>query len=100
EHLGVLCSTVLRALPQEQPGFMRVQPHAVGVIRYEICLARQARHPEAVVGVRRKQCKKSGGSMCRVAYRNVQFIRSYDFERRISILPPELVPDDGDLNGI
>src|SRR5712671_7728717 len=35
--------------------------------------------------------------MSRVADRNVQFVSRYDAERRISELPPELMPYRGDL---
>src|SRR5580693_3840644 len=38
--------------------------------------------------------------MRRVAYGNVQLIRSHHLQRRISILPPELMPNDGDLDGV
>ena len=63
-------------------------------------LPRQARHPEAVIRVRGKQGEKGRGRVRRVAYRDVQFIRGHHSERRISILPPELVPDHGDFNRV
>ena len=47
-----------------------------------------------------KQREESRGRVRRVAYRDVQFIRGHHFQRRISILPPELVPDHGDFNGV
>src|SRR5580658_9667612 len=95
----MLGSAVLGALPKKKPGLMRVHPHAVRVIRYKVRLAGQARHPEAVIRVRGKQSKEGGRWMCRVAYGNMQLIRRHYLQRRISIFPPELVPDDGDFDG-
>ncbi len=53
-----------------------------------------------MIGVRGEQREKGRRRMRRIAYRNVQFIGGDHFERWISILPPELVPDDGDFNRV
>src|SRR5580658_11385901 len=96
----MLGPAVLGALPKKKPGLMRVYPHAVGVIRYKVCLTGQAWHPEAVICVRGQQSKKGRRWMCRVAYGNVQFIRCHHLQRRVSVFPPELMPDDGDFDGV
>ena len=48
EHLRVLRAAVLGALALVEPGLVRVDPGVVDLVRDQIRLARQARHPEAV----------------------------------------------------
>jgi len=71
--------TVLRALPQVEPGLVRIHPHTVRVIGYQVRLSSQAGHPEAVISVRGKKREEGRDRMRRVAYRDVQFIRGNDF---------------------
>ena len=53
-----------------------------------------------MIRVRGKQREHSGCRVCRVAYRDVQLICSYHFQRWISILPPILVPDHSDVYSV
>ena len=100
QHLGVLRSAILRALAQEEAGLVRVDPHAVRVIRNQVGLARQARDPEAVVGIGGKQLSGMSAWDGRIADRHVQLVGRDDAESGIAILPPELVTDDGHFDGI
>ena len=52
QHLGVLHAAILRALAEEQTGFMRIDPGVIRMVRNQVGLSGQAGHPEAVVGVR------------------------------------------------
>src|SRR6266852_1716427 len=92
EHLRVLRPAVLRALPQVEPCLARLDPHLVRVVWNQIGLAGEARHPEAVVGIRREQVEEG-----RLADGQVQLVRGDDLQPRVPILPPELVADDGHL---
>src|ERR1700722_1915907 len=55
QHLRVLRPAILRALAQIDSALVGSNPHAVRVVRNQIGLARQARNPETVVGVRRQK---------------------------------------------
>src|SRR5260221_6335315 len=95
QHFGVLRTTILRALAEKDPSAVRVHPHAVGMVRYQVGLARELRNPEAVVRIGREQLQKCRGWMTGVAHRYVQLVGSYDSELGIAKLPPELVTDGG-----
>src|ERR1700683_5117914 len=58
QHLGVLCSAVLCALTKKNACALRVHPHFVGMVRNEVRLACELRHPKAVVGIGREQLQK------------------------------------------
>jgi hypothetical protein len=100
QHLGVLSSTTLCALPQKQSRFMRIDPHLIRVIRNQVGLASQSRHPEAVVCVGGEQCQECGCRMCWIADRHMQFIRRHDIQAWIAVLPPILMPGDDDLDRV
>src|SRR5215472_9752742 len=55
KHLCVLCPTVLRTLSEKKASIVGIQPRLVRVIRNQVCLSCKLRHPEAVIGVGRKQ---------------------------------------------
>jgi hypothetical protein len=100
EHLGMLDSAVLCALADIDAGFVRIDPHTIRMIGYEVRLPCKTWYPEAVIRVRGKQRQESRGGVCRVTYRYVEFIRSYNVEAWVSILPPILMADDSDFEGI
>ena len=98
QHLGVLGPAILRALAEKDA--------RCGAGRSTCCSTRfgirsvlpaKLRNPEAVVGVGGKQLQECRRRMSGVAHRNVQLVRGDDAEPRIAELPPELVPDGGDL---
>ena len=100
QHLGVLGSAVLRALPQVEPGLVRVDPRLVRAVRNQVGLAGQPRNPEAVIHVGGQQRDERRGRIRRVADRNMQFVGRDDVQPWIAILPPELVTDGDDLDGV
>ena len=55
QHLGVLGSAILGALAEVESRFVRVDPHIIGVIGDQVGLTREARNPEAVIGIGREQ---------------------------------------------
>src|SRR5258707_14481996 len=88
----MLRPAVLRALSQVDPRLSRLDPHLVRMVRDQAGLARQAGHPEAVIGVRGAQVEDG-----RLADRQVQLVGSDDLETRVPVFPPELVADDRHL---
>src|SRR5580693_1272845 len=79
---------------------MRINPHVVRMVGNQVRFAIEARNPEAVIRIRRKQSDEGRGRMLRVADRNVQFIRSHDVQTWIAILPPKLMTDGDHFNCI
>src|SRR5580704_146876 len=53
-----------------------------------------------MVGIRGKQCDKGGCGMCRVASRDVKFVCSDHTKIWIAKLPPELMTDGNDFDGL
>jgi hypothetical protein len=100
EHLGVLDSAVLCALAEINAGFVRIDPHAIRMIRYEVRLTCKTWYPEAVIGISGKQREESWSGVCRVTYRYVQFICSHDVEAGVAKLPPKLMTDNSNFDGI
>src|SRR2546422_2087550 len=100
KHLGVLRSTILCALAQVEPGLLRVKPHAIGVVGNQVGLTCQAGNPEAVICICGQQSDESRSRVSRVTHRHMQFIRGYNFQTRIAILPPELMADSDHLNRV
>src|ERR1700688_134031 len=97
KHLRMLGPAILRALAEKNSCVVRIHPHPVRMIGNKVCLARKLRNPETMVCVSRKQPQESWRRMTRVAYRNVQLVRSNDAELRIAKLPPVLMSNRGDL---
>ena len=62
QHLGMLCSAVLRALAKKDSRALRVHPHSVRVVGNQVGLSREFRDPEAVVGIGRKQLQETSVS--------------------------------------
>ena len=89
----MLRPAILRALAEKDSGAVRVHPHAVGMVRNQVGLARELRNPEAVVGVGGQQLQECRRGMSGIAHRYVQLVGSDDAELGIAELPPELVPD-------
>ena len=85
--------------PRKMPGRMRIHPHLVDAVRNQVGLAGELRNPEAVVGVGGQQLQERRSRPRRIAHRNVQLVGRDDAERRIAVLPPELMPDDRDFEG-
>ena len=52
KHLGVLGSAILRALPQENTGLVRVNPRAIDMVGNQVGLAGKSGNPEAVIRIR------------------------------------------------
>ena len=67
EHLGMFNSAVLCALAEIDACFVRIDPHTIRMIRYEVRLTCKAWNPEAVVRIRGKQREKSRSRVCRIA---------------------------------
>jgi hypothetical protein len=84
QHLGVLRSAILRALPEEHSRFVRIDRHLIGVIRNQVGFTRQPWHPETVVCICRQQCQECGTRMRRIAYRHVKFIGCEYVQLRIA----------------
>src|SRR5882724_72942 len=97
QHFRVLCSTVLGTLAKKDTCALRIHPHSVGVVRNEVRLACQLRHPKAVVGIGRKQLQKRWCRMTGIAHRDMQLVGCDDPQLRISKLPPVLMSNRGDL---
>src|SRR5664279_6001380 len=93
----MLSSAILRALADVYTGLMRIDPHAVGAVWYEVSLACQFGDPEAVVGIGRKQRDMRGSGIPWIADRYMQLIRSDETLLRVLKLPPELVANRRDL---
>src|SRR6266566_9032197 len=89
----MLRSAVLGALPQKQVGFMRIDPQTIRVIRNQVNFARQARDPETMIRVCRKQRKEGWRRMRWVAQRDMELVGRHDLQVGIAILPPKLVTD-------
>src|ERR1700725_8498 len=53
-----------------------------------------------MIGIGRKQRKERRSWVRGIADRDVQLISGYNFQRRVSIFPPELVSDDGNFESI
>ncbi len=100
QHLGVLCSAILRALPQKQARFVRIDPHLIRVIRNQIGLAAQSRDPKAVVCIGGQQRQECRCWMSWIADGHVQFIRRNDIEMWIAIFPPILMPGNDHLDRV
>jgi hypothetical protein len=100
EHLGMLDSAVLCALAEVNAGFVRIDPHTIRMIGYEVRLTCKTWYPEAVIRIRGKQREEGRSWVCRVTYRYVQFIRSHDIEAGVTIFPPKLMTDNSDFDGI
>src|SRR5215472_237803 len=98
KHLRVLCSAILRALPQKQARLVWIQPRPVRVIWNQVRLSRKLRHPETVIGVGGEQCHECRCGMSRVAHGNMEFVRGDDAKRGIAKFPPKLVSDCGHLH--
>src|SRR6516162_4434716 len=90
KHLRVLCPAVLRALPQKQACLLRIEPRRVRVIRNQVRLSCELRHPETVIGVGREQFQECRCGMRWVAHGNMQLVRRDDAERGIAKFPPKL----------
>src|ERR1700729_1098864 len=100
QHLGVLRPAILGALTQIHTRVMGINPHTVRVVRNQIGLACQTRYPEAVIRIRGQQLNKRRGWMIVIANRHMQFVRGYDSESGIAILPPELMANGYNLDRI
>ena len=98
QHLGVLRAGVLCTLAEIDPRLVRVNPHMINPIGDQVSLARQARHPEAVVRVGGEQRQKSWSGLLRIAHRHVQLVGGHKAVLRIPVLPPELVADHRHLD--
>src|SRR5208337_5422521 len=96
----MLNAAILRALSNVSPGFMGVDPHAVGPVGNQVGLPCQHRDPETVVGVGREQRDVRGRGLFGITDWNVQLIGSYEPLLRILKLPPELVANRGYLDGV
>src|ERR1700730_14455823 len=94
KHLRVLRAAILRTLSQIDSRALRVHPHFIYPVRDQVRFPSKLWYPEAVIGIGRKQFQEGGLGMRRVTDGNVQFVRGDDTERRISELPPELMPND------
>src|SRR4030095_9215189 len=68
------------------------------MVRNKVSLACQAWYPEAVVSICRKQCKKSGCGLLRIADGHVQLVCGHEAILGVPKLPPEMVPDNRHLN--
>src|SRR5439155_22761079 len=97
KHLGVLRPAILRALAEKDSGASRIHPHTVRVVRNQVGLTAKLRNPEAVVRIGGKQLQECGPGMCGITHGNVQLVCGDDPEAWIPILPPELMPNDGDV---
>jgi hypothetical protein len=96
EHLGVLGAAVLGALAEVEARLPGLDPHLVPPVGDEVRLSRQARDPEAVVGVGGPQLEEGRGGVGRIADRHVQLVGGHHLEPRVTVLPPELVADRRD----
>src|SRR5262245_10363274 len=86
QHVRVLRATELGALTDVESRLPRREPHRVLVIRDDVGLAGEPRHPEAVHDVGRLE-----RHVGRRAHRNVHLVRGGDAQVRILELPPPLV---------
>ena len=89
----MLRAAILRTLPKIKSRLLRIDPHRIEPVRNQVRLARQPRHPEAMVRISRRQRQIRRRRLRRIADRNVQLIRGNNPQLWIAILPPELVPD-------
>src|ERR1700758_4463405 len=91
---------VLRALAEKQARLMGIEPTPVWVIRNQVCLSCELRHPEAVIGVGGKQFQERRCGMSGVTHGDVEFVRGNDAELGIPKFPPKLMPDCGHLHSL
>src|SRR5271156_2804983 len=75
QHLGVLDSAILSALAKIESCLLRVDPGAIRVVRNQVRLSGESRHPKTVISIARKQSEKRGCGICRVAGWHMQFVR-------------------------
>ena len=71
---------------------MWIDPHLISVVRDQIGLARQPRHPKTVICIGGEEREKCFSRVGRVANRHVQLVCRDYIELRIAIFPPILVP--------
>jgi hypothetical protein len=96
----MLDSAVLCALAEINASFVRIDPHTIRMIGYEVGPPCKTWYPEAVIRIRGKQREESRSWGSRVTYRHVQFIRRHDIEAGVGILPPKLMTDNSDFDSI
>ena len=60
KHLGMLDAAILSALAKINSGLLRIDPGVIRVVRNQVRLPGQARHPKTVVGIGGKQSEKRG----------------------------------------
>src|ERR1700683_5592547 len=91
QHHCVLSTAKLRTLAEIDPCLVRIDPHRIDPVGDKICLAGQARDPKAMRDIRGLQLDPGWRGMCRIAERNMQFIRRDDSQIGIAQLPPPLM---------
>ncbi len=99
EHIGVLHAAEFGATAPEDAGFGGIHPQVVDAVGNEICLAAEFGNPEAVndvVGLQLEIC----GVLAIMRDGDVNLIGGDDVEEGITDLPPELMADDGDMEGV
>src|ERR1700677_2826624 len=95
QHLCMLGPAVLRALAKIKACLRWIDPHGVNAIWNHVRLARQPRHPETMVRIRRRHRKISWRWLRRLTDGNMQLIRRHHPQLWIAVLPPELVANHG-----
>src|SRR5712691_2259031 len=95
----MLHPTVLGTVAQISPGLRRLKPHRVLAAGYNIRLAGELWHPEAVRDIGRLKFEKCRLAPTVVTRRHVQFVGSDEAQLGIAYLPPPLMPDDGRMYG-
>ena len=97
QHHRVLRTAELGALAEVEPGFPRIQPHRIHMIRDQICLSSQLWDPEAMVDICGSQLEEGRFWRGVGTGWNVEFVRSDHAIFWVSELPPELMPDHRDI---
>src|SRR5208283_2976687 len=97
QHIGVLNSAELCALSHVEAGVQWVNPHLIRVIGNEVYFPRELRNPKTVIGICRKELQIGRSGLTRITHGNVKLVCHDEALFWIAVLPPELMPDDGNL---
>src|SRR5215813_2105636 len=97
QHVCVLHTAILRAIPNIGTGLRRLDPHHVFLIGNQISLAGELWRPETMGDIHRLELKESWPPLARLTDRHVKLIGSDDAKLRVADFPPPLVADHRDV---
>src|SRR5262249_39641420 len=100
QHPGMLQAAILPAIPNISTGLCWLDPHPVFLIRNQISLAGELRHPETMGDIHRLELEKGWPSLARLTDRHMHLIRGHDAQLWVANFPPPLVADHRDIERV